>query len=159
PPAVAGNARGVDGIDVGTWMGRAWWKSLTAQWSLNSHRKSLPAGQFDTLLGDGRTMQTDTRGVIEVKFEPKINEQLSSLTRAHVNYYSYRGNFAHSPDQGGQENVKYDGGWTGVEQRVSFEPSKKVRLTAGGEGQVHYRVRQYGELETGTYLNDKDHTF
>src|SRR5262249_19194887 len=42
PPSVAGNARGLDGFHVGTWTGRIFYKSLSAQWSLNHHDKTLP---------------------------------------------------------------------------------------------------------------------
>ena len=55
------------------------------QWSLNSHDKHLPTGQFSTILGDDRTHQTDTRGMVEQKFEPKLGDRIQSLTRAHLN--------------------------------------------------------------------------
>ena len=72
PPQVAGNARGLDGFDVVTWGGQARWDFIKLQWSLNSHRKTLPTGQFDTILGDGDTRQTDTRAMVEAKAEPNL---------------------------------------------------------------------------------------
>jgi outer membrane cobalamin receptor len=152
---IAGNSRGVDGLDVGTWTGRAWWKALSVQWSLNSQRKHLPTGQFDTLIDDARTRQTDSRGMAEARFEPKISDEVQSLTRAHVNYYGYRAGFAHDPTLGGFERQTYDGTWTGLEQRFVYSPWKVARLTLGGEGQLHLEAKQYGALETsGTYLYD-----
>lgn len=156
PPAVAGNARGVDGLDVGTWTGQVWWKALTAQWSFNSHRKQLPAGEFATILGDERTRQTDTRGMFEVRFEPKLSNELQSLSRVHLNYYGFRGTFAHLPPTGVESN-RYDGAWAGVEQRFAYTPSNKLRLTIGGEFQDHFLVHQVAQDEqANTFLDDHD---
>ena len=98
PPAVAGQARGVDGFDVVTWTGQARWEFLKLQWSLNSHRKTLPTGEFDTILGDADTYQTDTRAMVEAKAEPNLGSIVQSTTRTYANYYGYRGHFAHLPE-------------------------------------------------------------
>lgn len=158
PASVAGNARGVDGFQVGTLSGRVWWKSVSAQWSLNHHDKQLPGGQFNTTFGDGRTHQADTRGFIEAKVEPKISEQLDSVTRAYVNYYAYRSAFARSPAEGGVEHDAFDGAWVGAEQRLVWKPVPIVRLTGGGEFQDHFKAHQTGSDNTGSILDD-DQTF
>jgi outer membrane receptor for ferrienterochelin and colicin len=158
PPSVAGTARGIDGFQVGTLSGRVWWKSVSAQWSLNHHDKQLPGAQFNTTFGDGRTHQADTRGFIEAKVEPKLGEQLESLTRGYVNYYAYRSAFARSPADGGVEHDSFDGTWIGAEQRVVWKPVPIVRLTAGGEFQDHLKAHQTGADETGSFLDD-DETF
>ncbi len=147
PRAVGGHARGVDGFDVMTWTGRVWWKSLTLQWSYNAQTKHLPTGQFGTLLGDGRTRQTDTRAMVEARFEPKLGDRVESLTRAHANYYAFRANFATPPDAGGLLHQIYDGVWTGVEQRIAFLPASALRLTLGGELQLHTKARQLNTNE------------
>ncbi len=158
PPSVNGTARGVDGFHVGTVSGRVWWKSLTAQWSLNHHDKRLPGGQFATTFGDGRTRQADTRAFVEAKFEPKVSEQLESLTRGYVNYYGYRSAFARSPGEGGLERAGYDGKWVGAEQRVVWKPLPMLRVTGGGEVQGHLQVHQTAEDERSSFLDD-DRTF
>ena len=158
PPSVNGTARGVDGLAVGTWSGRVWWKSLTAQWSVNHHDKHLPGGQFNTLFGDGRTHQADTRAFLEAKLEPKIGDQLDSITRAYVNHYAYRGFFAASPADGGVERDTFNGTWVGAEQRLVWKPLDALRITVGGELQRHLLVRQTVSDETGPISND-DHPF
>ena len=158
PPSVNGTARGVDGFAVGTWSGRVWWKSLTAQWSVNHHDKHLPGGQFRTLFGDGRTHQADTRAFLEAKLEPKIGDQLDSITRAYVNHYAYRGFFAASPADGGVERDTFNGTWVGAEQRLVWKPLDALRITVGGELQRHLLVRQTVSDETGPISND-DHPF
>ena len=159
PPQVAGNARGLDGFDVATWTGQARWEIVQLQWSLNSHRKTLPTGQFDTILGDADTRQTDTRGMVEAKVEPKISDQLESLTRVHGNYYGYRGHFAHFPEDGGMEYLTFDGQWVGGEQRFVYKPFDALRITAGGEVQRHFNVHTYDYYDTAGVADDDTHSF
>jgi outer membrane receptor protein involved in Fe transport len=142
PPQVAGNARGLDGFDAVTWTGQARWDFLKLQWSLTSHRKTLPTGQFNTILGDGDTRQTDTRAMVEAKAEPYVGPRVESTTRAYANYYGYRGHFAHlaDPEDGGLEYLTFDGQWIGGEQRVVYKPLPQLRLTGGGEVQQHFGV-------------------
>ncbi len=155
PPSVAGNARGVDGFDVATWTGQARWEFLKLQWSLNSHRKTLPTGEFETLLGDADTRQTDTRAMAELRAEPKIAPWLEWLTRLHANYYAYRGQFAHAPENGGLEYDTFDGQWVGLEQRFVYKPVEQVRVTVGGEVQGHFNVHQFTTTDVnGVQVDD-----
>lgn len=156
PASVNGNARGLDGFRVATWTGKAWYKAFQAQWSFNFHDKDLPVGQFDTIFGDGRAHQIDSRSFLELKFEPKITDYLQSVTRAHANVYWYRGELPHVPDAGGLEHSDYDGFWVGLEQRFIVTPNQYLRLTAGGEFQLHPLVHQSGRDElSGKFLDDK----
>jgi outer membrane receptor protein involved in Fe transport len=137
----------VDRFDVGTWTGQFWWKALTVQWSYNSHDKHLPTGQFNTILGDDRTRQTDTRGMLEAKFEPKLSSTFQSISRAHVDYYKYTGYFAGDPEIGGLSTETYTGLWAGVEERFVYTPAVPIRVTFGGELQNHFMANQYVESE------------
>ncbi|HEY8077982.1 MAG TPA: TonB-dependent receptor [Labilithrix sp.] len=154
PPSAAGNARGLDSFRAGTVTWRYWYKAFTVQWYANTHDKQLPTGEFDTTFGDARTHQSDTRMFVEAKLEPKITDQIESLTRAHWNYYAYRGKFAQNPQNAGLEQDNYDGSWAGLEQRFAYTPVKQLRLTAGGEGQYHYLAHQKTDNEQGTILDD-----
>jgi len=156
PPQVAGNARGVDGAHFVTFTGRAHYQRLSLSWSLNHHDKQLPTGQFETLLGDGRTRQADTRGFVEARLELPIAGVMTSLTRVHGNVYAYRGDFARAPGDEGVETNAYDSYWVGAEQRFVFTPAPSVSISVGGEGQLHPSVQQRGATETeGTYLDDE----
>ncbi len=86
-----GVARSVDGFESGTLRGRAYWKFLSAQWSVHSYDKHLPTAEFGTLLGDDRTKQTDSRSFIELRAEPHVSDTVSVLTRLHWNHYRFRG--------------------------------------------------------------------
>lgn len=158
PPSVNGTSRDGDGFRVGTLSGRVWWKALSLQWSLNHHDKRLPGAQFDTTFGDTRTHQADTRAFLEAKLEPKVSDQLESLTRAYVNYYGYRGYFARAPSEGGIERDGYDGKWIGGEQRIVWKPMSLLRVTGGAEVQGHLQAHETGADETSSFLDD-DHTF
>ncbi|HEY2404390.1 MAG TPA: TonB-dependent receptor [Polyangiaceae bacterium] len=147
-------AQHADGFQSGTLRGRASWKFWTASWSLHSTKKHLPTAEYDTLFGDPRTAQTDTRAFVELKAEPKLSEQVTLLSRAHWNLYRFRGTYARDAVDDGVELDTFHGGWFGVEQRVQLTPIKALRLTLGGELQVHYQVLQTGADDTGSFLHD-----
>jgi outer membrane receptor protein involved in Fe transport len=149
-----GVARGIDGFESGTFRGRAYWKFLSAQWSMHSYEKHLPSAEFGTLFGDPRTMQTDSRSFVELRAEPAVSDTVSVLSRLHWNHYTFRGAYARDPLDGGVEVDTYRGSWLGLEQRVQLKPSSRLRLTLGGEGQLHYQVEQAGYDDNGTFLND-----
>lgn len=158
PSSVAGHARGVDGANMETLAGKAWWRDLSLSWSLHRHDKRLPTGEFETLLGDGRTHQADTRGFVELRFEPPLGRYVTSLTRVHVNYYGYRANFARSPQDGGLEWNRYDSAWVGAEQRFVVTPNDRLSASLGGEVQDHPGARQRGSTEIHPYnLDDTRH--
>ena len=149
-----GVARGVDGFQSGTFRGRAYWKFLSAEWSLHSYEKHLPSAEFGTLFGDDRTTQTDTRSYVELRAEPRVSETVSVLTRLHWNHYTFRGAYARDTVDGGLEVDTYRGSWLGLEQRVQFKPLSRLRVTVGGEGQLHYQVEQEGRDDDGVFLDD-----
>ena len=158
PATVAGTARGVDGAKMVTFSGKAWWKDLSLSWSFHHHDKQLPAGQFETLFGDGRTHQADTRAFLEARLEQQWGRAVTSLTRLHGDFYAYRGEFARSPGDGGVEWNKYDSTWGGAEQRFVITPSEHFSASLGGEVQDHPHAYQRGGTETdGSYLDDTRH--
>ncbi|MGC4079511.1 MAG: TonB-dependent receptor [Rubrivivax sp.] len=159
PPSVAGNARDVDGFRMATWQGRFFYKAFSVQWSGHTHEKGIPTGEYETNLGDARAKQADSRAFVEAKLEPKIGDSVVLTTRAHVNYYAYRGKFPRSPGAGGLERNDYDGGWVGAEQRAVFAPLPELRITGGGEVQYHGLAHQRTENETQGRFFDDSRTF
>ncbi len=147
-PATHGWSRDNDKSSVGTWTGRVWWKDFTAQWSFNSQKKFLPTAQFFTRF-DAPSWQTDTRGMLEARYEPRLSSAVRMLTRAHLNYTGFNSAFAYLPEEGGMEQQRYDGWWLGAEQRFTVEPSSRIRLSAGGEIQRHFHVHQFVRDENG----------
>lgn len=153
-PGNDGVARDVDGFDAGTLRGRAYWKFVSLQWSHHAYQKRLPTAEFGTLLGDRRTMQTDKRSFVELRAEPRLSDHVTLLSRLHWNRYSFRGAYARDAVDGGLEVDTYHGAWLGLEQRVEYTPFSKLRLTMGGEGQLHYLVEQQARDDDSTFLDD-----
>jgi outer membrane receptor for ferrienterochelin and colicin len=158
-PATGGNARGVDGFDTGTVNGRVWYKSVTLQYLLTSRKKTLPSGEFATIFGDPRTHFADTRGLVELRFEPKVSQEIQLLSRAHANLYNFDDFLAATPENGGSATEAFRGRWVGIEQRVVLAPVPWLRFTAGGEYQRHFEAKQTGNTSpdaAGYYLNRDD---
>jgi outer membrane receptor protein involved in Fe transport len=154
PGAEDGVARDIDGFQAGTFRGRAFWKFLSLQWSAHSYEKQLPTAAFDTLFGDARTKQKDARSYVELRSEPHLSNNVTVLSRVHWNHYRFRGDYARAAAEGGVEVDSYRGSWLGFEQRVEFSPLTRLRLTLGGEGQLHYQVEQRGTDDNGVFLDD-----
>jgi outer membrane receptor for ferrienterochelin and colicin len=155
-PATGGNARGLDGFQTETASGRIWYKALTAQWLLTSRNKTLPSGEFETIFGDPRTHFVDTRGLLELRFEPSVSRKVQLLSRAHLNLYDFDDFLPYTSAAGGPAREAFRGRWLGVEQRAVFTPVPAVRVTAGGEVQRHFETDQTGQNDDGMYLSRND---
>jgi len=149
-----GVARGVDGFEAGTFRGRAYWKFLSVQWSAHSYEKHLPTAEFETLFGDPRTKQADRRSYVELRAEPRLSENVTVLSRLHWNHYTFRGEYPRAAEDDGLEIDTYRGSWLGLEERLEFNPLSRLRVTLGGEGQLHYQVEQRGTNDRGAFLDD-----
>jgi outer membrane receptor protein involved in Fe transport len=150
---VDGNARGLDDFTAAMFTGRAWWKMLTLQWFLNTRKKTLPTGEYGTIFGDPRNTFQDTRGMLELRFEPRVSENVQLLSRAHFNLYDFDGHSAY-PAPDGINHDRYNGRWGGIEQRVVFTPTKELRATIGAEIIRHFQTRQLGDSDAGPYVFD-----
>ncbi|MET0412291.1 MAG: TonB-dependent receptor [Polyangiaceae bacterium] len=156
PPEVAGRARGLNGLRVTTLSGRGWYDDLSLSWSLNYQDRHLPAGQFEAIFADGRARQTDMRGFVEARFEPRLSAVTTMLTRAYVSAYSYRGYVPLRLDEGGLDTTHYDSFWLDAEQRFVITPSEKLSLSIGSEVQAHPRANTDEGTELGgRYLADR----
>jgi outer membrane cobalamin receptor len=157
-PATGGNARGLDGFDTGTLNGRIWYKALTLQWLFTSRTKTLPSGEFATVFGDARTHFKDTRGLVELRFEPTVSSKVELMTRGYANLYDFDDFLPYTPEDGGSATEAFRGRWVGLEQRVAYSPIPQVRFTAGGDLQRHFEAKQTGSTPQSTYL-DRDDPF
>ncbi len=139
---------GVDGQRSGGTAGRAWAGPVTVQWFYHSRRQRAPHGAYDTLLGDQRSTFRDTRAMGELRYEPKLSETLTLLTRAHANHYAYDGEFPYEEAPAKPNEEQYRGTWFGGEARVVWAPTPRTRVTVGGEVQTHTEASFVGCCET-----------
>lgn len=150
-PEFDGHARDADKFNVGTFQGRLWWKSFSAQAYLNSRWKTVPNGVANTQLGVDKTYYRDTRGFVELSLAPRFGDKLATLTRASFNWYNFRDRLWFHPDyigyQEAYDDEKFNGLWILAEQRVEFSPISQLKITAGAEAQVHFQATQSG-MET-----------
>ncbi|EYF05928.1 TonB-dependent receptor domain-containing protein [Chondromyces apiculatus] len=142
------NSRDADDFNMGTIQGRLWFKSLSAQWFLHSRSKAVSTGIVGTQVGDDRTRYGDTRGIVEVKFEPQFSRYIGMMARTAYNYINYRGQFWYEP--GGEftqiaSEETFTGQWGVGELRFVITPIPQVRITVGGEAQLHFVASQRGE--------------
>lgn len=150
-----GVVRDRDRFSMGTLNGRLWYKAFTVQWFYHHRDKLAPTATYTTLFGEELRFR-DTRGLVEVRFEPKLSGQVQLLSRAHVNHYQYQADQPYAPADGGIAREHFTGNWAGLEQRVVLSPSRNVRLTAGGEYQSHFTVALQGSNDGGPYLDTTD---
>ena len=78
--------------------------------------KRVPAGMISAAFDDPRTVYDDDRMMAELRFEPRVSEEVHILARAHVNHATFHGEFA--PDT--VEN--YTSTWLGGELRAVWAP-------------------------------------
>jgi outer membrane receptor for ferrienterochelin and colicins len=150
-------AHGVDAFSSGGTAGRFWWGPVTGQWFYHQREQVAPVGAYSTNVGDSRSRYTDTRMMAEIRFEPHLSNSVQLMTRVHANRYTYLGlnQFTES------NNIEhFYGTWFGGEARIIYSPSARLRITAGGEGQLHPEATLLGETHSGAvvtpYLNEHD---
>lgn len=137
----------VDGFDAfraASSIGRVWLGDATIQWYHAWRTVDIPTGVYDTVIGnpDGTNEWTDARTMIEARYEPRLSDNLTLLTRAYLNRYQYDGVLPY----GDYTSVEdYLGVSVGAEARVQFEVGDQFRLTAGAQYDNSPQVTLHGE--------------
>jgi outer membrane receptor for ferrienterochelin and colicins len=126
---------------VGT-AGRIWFGPVTAQWFYHTRQQHLPTGPYFTTFNDARNYYKDERFMAEVRAEPKISDKFEILARAHANRYTFHGGYFYDGDANFDED--YAGTWFGAEARAVIKPVSALRLTVGGEAQIHPEANMIG---------------
>lgn len=153
--ASTGVVRDSDGFSAGTLSGRAWWRSLTVQTFYTTRAKAFPTGGFESTPGDPRSKLRDTRGFVELRFEPKLGQTVESLTRVHGNIYRFYGTYGAEPPTG-LSTEYFIGRWLGGEQRFVIKPTDSLKLTVGAEVIGHLHARQTSADATAVYTDRND---
>ncbi|MFT3772704.1 MAG: TonB-dependent receptor [Minicystis sp.] len=138
---------------VGT-TGRAWWGPVTVQWLYHQRDQIVPVGAYKTPFDDPGTALHDKRMMAEIRFEKRLGEKVELLTRVHANRYVSHADYA---PEGAGYTEDYIGTWFGGEARVVVTPVSWLRLTGGGEVQVHPEATLLGRAVGGpAYLDEHD---
>lgn len=158
--AADGMVRGADGFYAATTMARAWYGDLTLQGSWHRRQKSIPTGAFDTLVGDPRSHSQDSRGFVELRWEPRFSPEVALSARVFLDYYEYEGSFAYDPPgalnpETGVVRDGWLGYWTGGEARLLLRPVEWLRITAGFEARGSLVAELTSESDAdGRYLDE-----
>lgn len=163
--AADGVVRGADGFYAATASARAWYGDFTLQGSWHRRRKSVPTGAFETIVGDPRTQAQDSRGFVELRWEPQLTEEVSLSARVFLDYYEYEGDFAYDPagamnPETGVVRDRWLGYWTGGEARLLLRPWEWLRVTAGFEarGSIVAELTSESDVD-GRYLDEEPRFF
>jgi outer membrane receptor for ferrienterochelin and colicins len=137
-------AEGIERFEAVTGSVRAWVGPLVVQAFYTARTISIPTGSFDTLFNRPENNYDDHRGLLEVRFEPRLSENVELRTRVHVNYtyfnldYLYAGEDEASMTEFDQPYAEtYHGVWLGGEARLVAQVVPSLRLTAGAEA-IHH---------------------
>jgi outer membrane receptor protein involved in Fe transport len=142
-----GNSVGADGFDSFTVQGRGWAGAFSAQWMLNSRTKRFPSGPAGQVIGDSRSYNSDTRGLFELRFEPRISNTVQLYARAVLNHYNFIGSSVYPTTDGITpfHRERFLGTWAVAEARLAITPLRWLRIMAGAEAQFHFQAQQRGE--------------
>ncbi len=123
--------------------GRASYGQFFVQGGYNSRDKGIPTAAYWTIFDDNRTKNIDEHAFLEVKHRAALGETRSLLTRAYLNRYEFRGDWAM---------------WYSDAGDYYKEMGKDLaRSTAvGAELQLDWKLRQNNRLTLGTDLEHKN---
>jgi outer membrane receptor protein involved in Fe transport len=140
-------AHGVNAFDALSTSGRGWLGPLTLQWHHSMRVIEIPTGSFDTTFDDPNNFYDDRRGLLEVRFEPELTDNVQLLTRVFGNYSYFDLDYFYddvdemdNPIVLGYEETSL-GGWFGGEARVVFDAADTLRLSFGAEASLNPIVR------------------
>ncbi|MFO0588985.1 MAG: TonB-dependent receptor [Polyangiaceae bacterium] len=129
---------------IGT-AGRATLGALTAQWFYHQREQILPVGAYGSTFDDpGSTLQ-DRRFSGEIRFEPRLRDDIQLFTRAHGNYYFAPEMYATSE---GVYHEHYTGMWFGAEARLVVTPRPWLRFSVGADGQWSPEATMTGVVQS-----------
>lgn len=164
-PPTRSPAHGVDAFNAASTSGRAWWNDVTLHWFYSYRELHIPTGSYDTIFDRPENTYDDQRGQLEIRYEPRINEQVQLLTRAYGNYTHFNLNYlyAATDEVTGADYEQpyveyYNGAWGGAEARVIIEPIDDFRLSVGGELSYHgiVDVNVDERVQSGGALGPRD---
>lgn len=133
-----GISNDADGFQSGMISGKAWMGDLTLQGMWNARQKRIPNAPYETILADDDATTTDTRGFLELRYEPRFGDLLQIYSRVYMDVYTFQAVYPYDDPDVGNVRDSWTGAWAGVEPRVQLTPSDWFSLTAGLEGRFDY---------------------
>jgi outer membrane receptor for ferrienterochelin and colicins len=140
-------AHGVDRFDAFTTTGRFFHEALTVQWIYTLRELGVPTGSFGSVFDRGDADRyDDQRAMLEVRFEPRLSDDVQLFTRVYGNYTYFHLDYLFPTEQTDPRTMRsfqqpyqetYHGLWFGGEARGVFQVVPELRLTGGIEVAHH----------------------
>lgn len=154
-----GVAHDVGALGAGGVIGRAYFHDLDVIAYLQQRNKNYPTGAFGTTFGDRRTVDAERRGFVDVRYTPTLTDGLRLVLRTYVDHFHYDGVYPYLEDRLIQEEY-FEGDWGGVDARLVWEPLSGLRLTGGGETELHFINEGLGvDKPGGEPFYDEQHPY
>lgn len=142
--AEANVANGVEAFEAITGSVRGWVGPLTVQAFYTARGQSIPTGSFATIFNRPENRYDDHRGLLEVRFEPRLTDEVELRTRVYANYTYFHLDYLYDvEDEATMTSFEqpyeetYHGLWVGGEARVVAQVVPQLRISGGAEGAYH----------------------
>ncbi|MFO0708365.1 MAG: TonB-dependent receptor [Sandaracinus sp.] len=163
-------ARSVDAFEAITGTVRGWVGPLVVQALYTARGLTVPTGSFGSIFNRPENRYDDHRGLLEVRFEPRLSDEVELRTRVYANYTYFHLDYLYGAEdpvtmapfeQPYQET--YHGLWVGGEARVVAQVVPQLRVSGGAEGAYHplvsMRISQREADGAQTQLLDTSNPF
>ncbi len=146
-----GDAHDADGQHLADAFLSAQYQDWFVQLWYADRKKTIPTGQFGTIVGDDRTTVEDTYYLAEVRWQHELSENKTLMLRAYFEDYPYRGTYAYADPVLTYNTESSLDRWLGYEAQFNWQPLDKHRLTLGAVYEYHWTdlVGNYVD-DTGT---------
>jgi outer membrane receptor for ferrienterochelin and colicins len=137
----------VERFNAATSQLRAQWKDLAVLGFFTYREQDIPAGAYGAVIGDPRNWVRDTRGLVELRYEPElVKKRIRLYTRGFANLYRFDSEqaFAAEPSVS-LVRERFRGLWFGAEARLVGTFTKGLRLTLGSEIQASTQASLHGD--------------
>jgi iron complex outermembrane receptor protein len=133
-----GHAHDADEEQLGDAYLSAKYQDFSVQlWYADRH-KELPTGQFGTVIGSSSNYLNDAYFLTEVRWEHRLNEDLSLMVRTYYENYPYSGQYVYDDPVTTVTQEQSLDRWVGNEAQFDWQIFEKDRLTVGAVNEYHW---------------------
>ena len=135
------------------------YKNFSLQGIVSSREKGIPTASYGTIFNDHRYKTIDSRGIVEFKYEGKLNYDKKVMVRGSYYYYLYHGDSPYD-DPGGEYLYEDEsvGEWLGIDTQFNWDLRANNHLIMGAEYKTHFRSL-YKAWDNYGIVFDQNHPF
>ncbi len=138
---------GLHAFDAATGTARMTYGTFTLQALLTTRKRFVPNGAYGAEIAVKPNVLLDTRGFLELRYEPRLGKKLNLYTRAYGNTYDYTSQQTYPTgvaDGTFVADERYKGRWFGAEARLVAEVAPALRLSLGSEVSFSTKASLWG---------------